>query len=285
MPRFPVRVILTAALAFSHSVLAQTAEELCGKNHYILRQVCAPCPSDVSVDTPAVFLQQGSRTLVVGSERRIAGDPAQRGLKSLAIIRMDPSVTQPLGVPDPLWGDCGIARIPIWGAEDEARAVALQPDGKVLVLGTAPDPTEYFDRDWDYTLEPHHYLAVIRLKRDGTLDRTFATGGRLVFRVGEADHDTEYDINSKASMLLVLSDGRIHVGYSPEVPVATIRPDGTIEAVYASAPYQEAVARELHVAIEFVNHRGEIFLTSDPDEAVMLDLGGTWIRTGRAYAM
>jgi len=74
-----------------------------------------------------------------------------------------------IGQSDPTWGDCGVSRIPIWGANDEARAVVLQSDGKVLVLGTALDPREYLIND--YMLEPHSYLAVIRLNADGTLPR------------------------------------------------------------------------------------------------------------------
>jgi len=43
------------------------------------------------------------------------------------------------------------------------------------------------------------------------------------------------------------------------------------------------VVLELQAQIEFMNDQGELFLTSDPDEAVMLDRGDTWYRTGRAF--
>jgi hypothetical protein len=287
MRTFLLRTILTAALAYAPNVLAQSIGDWC-KNHYILRPVCAPCPSEVSVAAPTVFLDQGSKTLVVGSEHRYGALGTHGlGLNSLAIVRLDPSAGPLPGV-DRTWGDCGIARIPIWGAEDEARAVALQPDGKVLVLGTALDPTEFLDRNWDYMLEPHSYLAVIRLNDNGTLDRTFANNGRLVFRVGRVRHSEEWDVNSRASGLEVLADSTIRVilsypGSTYVTPVARIRPDGTIEAVEMGAP--ERVAVGLQAAIEFINAGGDYYLTSDPDEIVMFDLSSTWWRTWRAFAM
>jgi hypothetical protein len=282
MRTFLLRTILAAVLAYAPDLLAQSIGDWC-KNHYILRQACRPCPSVIPLGEPIAYVAQGTKMLAVGSERRrSAGNPWVWGpeLRSLAIIRMDPLVESAEGI-DLAWADCGFARIPIWGESDEARAVALQPDGKILVLGTTLDPTEDVIRDNDWLLEPHSYLAVIRLNGDGTLDRTFATGGRLVFRLGPEIHSEESDINSRPSVLEVLADGTIRVstsdGRNHNYPVARIRPEGTIEWV-AVKP-----ALELHVAIEFVNDRGDRYVTSDPDEAVMFDLSDTWYRTGRAF--
>jgi hypothetical protein len=286
MRAFLIRALLAVTLGFTHPGLAQAAEDMC-KNHYILRQVCVPCPADVSLSAPIVLLEAGNTTLAVGSD--VWHGAGGRELSSLAVTRMDPSDGGSKGSPDPTWGDCGIARIPIWGESDRARAIALQPDGKVLVLGTALDPTENLIRDWDYLLEPHSYLAVIRLDRDGTLDRTFATRGRLVFRLGVVQHSVEHDVNSWTNRIEVLAEGRIRVSLKYDrdnysIPVAQILPDGTIEAVYASAPLQVGGAVEFHAVIEFTNGRGDLYLSSDPDEAITLDRGGIWYRTGRAFA-
>lgn len=284
MRTFLFPAIVAVMLALAPPVLAESTEDPC-KNHYILSEIqgapCVPCPPGDFVEAPLVVLAQGSKALVVGSELRyVAGGPSPRWLRSLAIARVDPA-----GDTDPTWGDCGIARIPIWGADDEARAIALQPDGKIVVLGTTLDPAEYGIRS--NVLEPHSYLAVLRLNSDGSLDRTFATGGRLVFRIGEPIHvpglySAESDVNSRASGLAVRADGRIRVRPIPgRGNVALLRSDGTMEQVQPVFGAGD-VAFELHASIEFINDRGEYFMTSDPDEAVMLDRSGTWYRTGRA---
>src|SRR5262245_5276114 len=54
---------------------------------------------------------------------------------------------------------------------DAATAVAVQADGKVVVVGTVT--INNLDTD----------IGVVRYNRDGTVDRTFASGGRS-FSVG-----------------------------------------------------------------------------------------------------
>jgi uncharacterized delta-60 repeat protein len=59
------------------------------------------------------------------------------------------------------------------GAEDVARAVGVQPDGRIVAVG------------WS-----HVDLALARYNTDGTLDPTFGTGGRVLtdfFDVGSDD--------------------------------------------------------------------------------------------------
>jgi hypothetical protein len=274
MRRFLLSFILPVACALPQPALAQVSEDPC-KNHYILHGGCGSCPSDLSSSAPVVRLKQGDKTFTLGSEaRNVSGGPSPRGLRSLAIMKTDDA-----GLPDPAWGDCGLVRIPIWGADDKARAIAVQPDGKVLLLGTALDPTEYLIQD--YMLEPHSYLALTRLNADGSLDPTFATAGRLVFRVGELIYSVEYSINSVASGIVVQPDGKIRIIYiEGKVPVALVRSDGTIEWTYASAPMQGDAAIEFSAAIEFVNEKGELFLAGNPDEAVRLDMSGVWYGQG-----
>ncbi|NIS80096.1 MAG: hypothetical protein GTO14_07780, partial [Anaerolineales bacterium] len=56
------------------------------------------------------------------------------------------------------------------GGTDEAHAVAIQSDGKIVVAGWADvDPTETIDYDF----------AVVRYNTDGSLDTDFGTGGKM----------------------------------------------------------------------------------------------------------
>lgn len=86
-----------------------------------------------------------------------------------------------------------------------ANAVALQPDGKLLVAGRNADGQD----GTSYT------LALARLTGDGALDATFGSGGRLFARVGHSASARGVDIDS---------DGRIVMGsYSSDVGMAAVR--------------------------------------------------------------
>lgn len=74
---------------------------------------------------------------------------------------------------------------------DQARGIAIQPDGKIVVVGTAKH-IGYF-----------HDFAVARYNSDGSLDTTFGTTG-WVFTDFNLDHDF-------ANAVLLQPDGRIVV--------------------------------------------------------------------------
>jgi uncharacterized delta-60 repeat protein len=103
-------------------------------------------------------------------------------------------------------------------SEDYAHAVAVQPDGKVLVAGSAATPLGT-------------RIAVVRYLRDGTLDASFGSGGKAVAAVGSGD--------DAARAIAVQPDGRIVVaGLSQQrqagADFAMLRfmPDGTPDASF-----------------------------------------------------
>lgn len=75
------------------------------------------------------------------------------------------------------------------GRSDEALAVAVQPDGKILVAGTSDQGATGYD------------FALARYNADGTLDTTFGTGGRVTTSFGNGA--------DKAYALLLQPDGKI----------------------------------------------------------------------------
>lgn len=79
---------------------------------------------------------------------------------------------------------------PAW-AESEARQVVLQSDGKILlaVKGTNPTTRRYA-------------FSAYRLNPDGTLDTTFATGGKAYFHFHNSYHDF-------TSSIALAPDGKI----------------------------------------------------------------------------
>jgi len=99
------------------------------------------------------------------------------------------------GMPDSLFGTAGIVTTPIGSSDDNAYAVAIQSDGKIVAAGHSKNVFNKND------------FAVIRCNTDGTLDSGFGIGGKVITDIGIGD-DTAFS-------LAIQSDGKIvAAGYS-----------------------------------------------------------------------
>jgi uncharacterized delta-60 repeat protein len=109
---------------------------------------------------------------------------------------------------DPSFGDLGRTTVD-FGSSDSARAVAVQPDGKIVVAG-------YGNSSID--------IAVARLEPDGSLDPSFDGDGRVTIDFGDVD---------VAEAVALQPDGKIVVaGYTTvnlDVVVVRLRPDGSLD--------------------------------------------------------
>src|SRR5512140_3359479 len=81
------------------------------------------------------------------------------------------------GALDPAFGTNGIVITDLGGPADVAIDVAVQPDGKIVVMAFAK-----LDSTNPYRRTP----ILARYNPDGTLDTTFGTGGKLVAETGGA---------------------------------------------------------------------------------------------------
>jgi len=63
------------------------------------------------------------------------------------------------------------------GGEDEATAVAIQNDGKIVAVGSTIKPLVAANRDF----------ALARYNADGSLDKSFGTGGKVATDFGNSD--------------------------------------------------------------------------------------------------
>ncbi|MFW6323852.1 MAG: hypothetical protein ACOC0U_02205 [Desulfovibrionales bacterium] len=86
----------------------------------------------------------------------------------------------PDGTLDESFGTDGLVVTDFDGADDQAHAVVLQNDGRILVAGTA-----VIDLDSDFALAGYN--------EDGTLDETFGTDG-LVITDFDGEDDIAYDL-------------------------------------------------------------------------------------------
>ena len=113
--------------------------------------------------------------------------------------------------------------------DDEANAVAIQSDGKIVAAGT----TGGTDRDF----------ALARYNTDGTLDTTFGTGGRVTTY---SSTDPSYFYDATASAVAIQSDGKIVVaGYAYnsdqqvnynqyDFALARFNTDGTFDSTFGT---------------------------------------------------
>ncbi|MFZ5538249.1 MAG: WD40 repeat domain-containing protein [Pseudomonadota bacterium] len=104
-------------------------------------------------------------------------------------------------------------------ANDLGEAVALAPDGKIVVAGSS-----YTGATWDFSL--------VRYNADGTLDTTFGSGGKVTTAIGAGE--------DRANALVLAPDGKIVVaGYSyngTKYDFALVRynTDGTLDPTFGS---------------------------------------------------
>lgn len=106
-----------------------------------------------------------------------------------------------------------------FSATDTGRAVAVQPDGKVIVAGNTSTSGGVF--------------TVARYNTDGTLDTSFDSDGKLTFSA---------QANSAATAVHVLSDGKILVGgyfffstiLARDFAIYRLNPNGSLDTTFGT---------------------------------------------------
>jgi uncharacterized delta-60 repeat protein len=159
-------------------------------------------------------LQPDGRIVLVGDGRR--SDPL--GSQFLA-LRLTPA-----GALDPTFGTGGVAAVDFEFA-DGVRGVAVQPDGRIVLAGSALPPFE-LDRDHDF--------AVARLTPDGALDPSFGTGGRAWVDAGGSERASGVAVQPDGGIIISGSSSP-HTPPDPgaprtDIPAARLTADGKPDA-------------------------------------------------------
>src|SRR5262249_31918578 len=130
----------------------------------------------------AVAVQADGKILAAG----IAAKPGEQRNFALARYNSDGSL-------DPGFGSNGRVTTDFYGLLDNAYALAIQPDGKIVAAGSATIPGSNTNE-----------FALARYDADGTLDSTFGNGGKVATAV--------LALNDPALALALQSDGKIVAG-------------------------------------------------------------------------
>jgi uncharacterized delta-60 repeat protein len=127
-------------------------------------------------------IEQGLAIAIQSDLKIVAVGQAYNGAlrkSDFALLRLEPN-----GELDESFGNAGKVLTDFSNGYDVALAVAIQPDGKILAAGEAPDK-----------------FGVVRYNVDGSLDETFGSGGRVI---------TSFFGRGDVAMALALqSDGKI----------------------------------------------------------------------------
>lgn len=141
------------------------------------------------VITDIVSEDNAARNLVIQPDGKIvvAGKSNTGNIDQFALARYDVN-----GVLDNTFGSGGLVVTNVSMGDDVIRGMALQADGKIVVVGYAGVVNEF--------------LAVARYNADGTLDNTFATNGidslLIINNPGDGDRSVPNDVK-------IQSDGKI----------------------------------------------------------------------------
>ncbi len=156
----------------------------------------------------AMELQSDGKIILAGQ----AFDPLT-SRSDFALARLLPN-----GKLDPTFGHRGVVITNFGGQDDFARAIVLQPDGKIVVAGRGDSGGGSLE------------FALARYLRDGKLDATFGAGGMVTTFVGEG---------YEAMDLALQADGKIvTVGqrFARDTDFALVRYDanGSLDSTFGS---------------------------------------------------
>jgi uncharacterized delta-60 repeat protein len=155
----------------------------------------------------AVALQADGRIVAAGHEYNFATDDSD-----FFVARYNPD-----GSRDDTFSGDGILTMDFGGHDDRAKALVVQPDGKIVVAG--------YSVELDTEDVPSGDFALARYNPDGTLDSTFSGDGKRTTNFAD---DTAHDI-------ALQPDGKIVVGGSASGDIAVVRydEDGSLDSSFS----------------------------------------------------
>ncbi|WP_019925299.1 hypothetical protein [Nocardia sp. BMG111209] len=150
----------------------------------------------------AVALEPDGRIVVAGTSHGTdTGD-------NIAIARYTGN-----GVLDPSFGDGGRVSTDLGTRADHANAVAIQPDGRVVIAGSTHDPAQGDN------------FVLVRYGADGKQDNSFGTGGKVTTDFG-GKADVAYGLAVTADGRLVAAGTSTGTSTGDNIAVARYTADG-----------------------------------------------------------
>jgi hypothetical protein len=210
---------LLAVLAFSGGPASAEPVPLPCKNHYILSQPCEGEKDNSYFYVIARITQPDGKSLALGGAR-----PDLPGGYQVAIERRNPN-----GSLDATFGG-GFVTVPVFGYYEFGVDAALAADGSIFIGGNAAHPFWTADPRQCYPAFCGFYPFILKLRPDGTLDRSFNGSGLLVLDMGGVFANMDVWDSATFRSLSIQPDGKILVETWDQKPGARIDPDGSIDS-------------------------------------------------------
>lgn len=165
--------------------------------------------------TPLSSRGEAAYAVAVDSERRIVvggySTNDDRNVLAFGVARYLKS-----GQLDPSFSGDGKQIIDVGLDDAPAYAMALQPDGKILLAGTAYSGT-------------NNDFAVVRLLPNGALDNTFDTDGKVMIPIKNTDVCTAIAMQSDGKIVMI---GNSSESGSSFVSAVRLNPDGSLDTSF-----------------------------------------------------
>jgi uncharacterized delta-60 repeat protein len=156
-------------------------------------------------DYAYALILSGDKVIVVGA--------ARNGDYEFAVARYNAN-----GTLDTTFDSDGKLVTDFAGFEDRARAVVLQPDGKLVIAGYSRD---VYSNDF----------ALARYNANGSLDATFGAGGKVVTDIYGGD-DYVYGLILEPGSCNLVVGGHLLNGTQNDLALARYTPNGTLDNTF-----------------------------------------------------
>jgi uncharacterized delta-60 repeat protein len=154
----------------------------------------------------ATVVQSDAKILVTGKSLGAGGN------FDFALARLNPN-----GTFDSSFGSSGKTSLDFAGFNDEAFAIAMQSDGKILLGGSAGTANSYSDN-----------FALARYNANGTLDSSFGTGGKVTLDFQGFQDQAKALVLQPDGTILLAGNARNSSG-NDNFAVARFATDGTLD--------------------------------------------------------
>jgi uncharacterized delta-60 repeat protein len=153
----------------------------------------------------ALVLQPDGKIVVAGRTNK----PAPNGNFDFALARYEAA-----GTLDLTFGTAGLVTTDFGGSVDRAFAMALQPDGKLVVAG---------DSDANF--------ALARYNSNGSLDASFGSAGKVIMSFGGIDQAAAVTLQPDGKIVVA---GQTDTGISIDFALARFMPDGSLDGEFGT---------------------------------------------------
>jgi uncharacterized delta-60 repeat protein len=164
-----------------------------------------------------IALQPDGKIVAVGERRRFGGSGEDDQL--FAVARYLPN-----GTLDKSFSRDGLRSLDLGWGDDVASAVAIQPDGKIVVAGRGSRNEQLSGDDF----------AFARLRPNGTLDPTFSGDGLRTVNFGGRRFDQARSIDLQPNgRILAAGSSALWPDLRPRMAVLRLRANGTLDATFS----------------------------------------------------